>query len=109
MMKDLVKDVSTLTTIPYFSLQNLCELCKDVIVYDVQESLLNKENICEIDIGIGTLNILVTEEEVKYKFIPSKSLSETVIDGINHKNSPLIVKAEKSLSKKIMNTYKDLF
>lgn len=108
-MKDLLKDISAITTIPQFSLQNLSNLMKDIIAYDVQESLLEKENICEIDLGIGMLNILITEDEIKYKFIPSKSLSDSVIYGVEHKDTPLIIKAEKSLNKKIMNTYKDLF
>jgi hypothetical protein len=109
MIKNGLKDISVLTTIPYFSLQNLFRTLEDVISYDVKESLLDKENICEIDIGIGTLNILVTEDEIKYKFIPSKTLSEAVINSVQHKDSPLVIKAEQSLSRKIMNTYKDLF
>lgn len=108
-MKDALKDISTITTIPYFSLQNLFNTLTDIISYDVQESLLDKQNICEVDIGIGTLNILVTTDEVKYKFIPAKSLSESVIYAIEHKDSPLVIKAEQSLSRKITNTYKDLF
>lgn len=108
-MKDALKDIAAITTIPPFSLQNLFNTLGDIISYDVQESLLDKQNICEIDIGIGTLNILVTEDEVKYKFIPSRNLSASVIYAIEHKDAPLIVKAEQSLSKKILNTYKDLF
>ena len=108
-MKDALKDISTITTITYFSLQNLFNTLVDIISYDVQESFLDKQNICEVDIGIGTLNILVTEDEIKYKFIPSKNLSGSIIQAIEHKDSPLIIKAEQSLSKKILNTYKDLF
>ena len=107
-MKNVIKDLSTLTTIPYSTLQSLFNKINSIIAYDVKESLLDKENICELDIGIGRLLILVDEEEVKYKFIPNNSLIENVNESIINKSPNLVAEVEESLCKKILHTYKDL-
>lgn len=108
-MKDTIKDLSTTTTIPYFTLRKLADRFSAVISYNVGESQLSGDDVCELDIGIGTLLISLNSDEIKYKFIPSKKLSESVIDAVQNNNFELVTDMEDSLRKKVMNTYKDLF
>lgn len=69
---------------------------------------MKNESPTEMDIGIGTLLISDDEETVKYKFIPSKVLEESVNETIQNKKSPLELKLEKNLVNKILNTYKTI-
>lgn len=108
-MKDALRDLSTTTTIPYFTLRKLFDRLSTVISYNVGESRIEKDDICELDIGIGTLLVLVNSDEIKYKFIPSKKLSESVVTAVQDGKFELITDMEDSLRKKVMNTYKDLF
>lgn len=105
---DALDDLSTLTTIPYINLQKLFYRLNTIIAYEVQETAKNKEQVVSIDIGIGTLNILITEDAVSYKFIPSPSLEQNIVDGINSSDIVLVRDVEDLLRNRIMNTYKDL-
>ena len=107
-MNNIVKDIEKLTTIPNTSLSNLVELCTFCIVNEMQESMLGNENITKVDIGFGTLLILVENNVVKYKFIPSDDLTKAVNTLVSTKTNPLTVKIENKLVSSITNTYKEL-
>lgn len=62
----------------------------------------------EINIGVGTLLISDDQDIVKYKFIPSESLEESINETLRTGKSPLELKLEKSLLNKIIKTYKDI-
>lgn len=108
-MRDSLHDLSTITTIPYQTLQKLFEKLSWVICDAVQDSLMNKEDFASIDIGIGTVDISVSNDTVEYRFVPSKSLESSVIQTVEDKSNPLVKNIESSLVKRIVNTYKDLF
>jgi hypothetical protein len=84
-------------------------MSESVICHSVLESIKNREEFAEIDIGIGTLYIKDTGDEVKYKFVPSDHLSSVVDSTIRLKKSPLSLRVDEVLGRRIMNTYKDLF
>lgn len=106
---NMLEDLSTITTIPLLPMQELFQKGAICICDNVNETLKNKENECEIDIGIGKLLLRIDTEYIEYKFIPSSKLEENLINTINTRESPLINELEEALSKRIMNVYKDLF
>jgi hypothetical protein len=108
-MTNVIQDVSTLTTIPLSSLQKLVGKGQDCICHSVYESILNNEEVTELDIGIGTLYIQCNSEEARYKFIPSLMLEKQVRETAQTRESPVILNVEEKLKDKIMYVYKDLY
>lgn len=107
-MKNIVKDLSTLTTIEEENLNKLVEKELWCICSYVEEMINSKENFCDIDLGIGTLTISIMDNQLKFKFIPSQTLEQGVRDTIVNEKSPLRLSLEKSLVNKISNIYKEL-
>lgn len=109
MKYSVIEDLSILTTVPTTNLNQLCKKAIYCICDDIDSSRLKGESLVDIDIGIGTLSILIGSDAVQYRFIPSNvldsSVKRTIVDGKN----PLVEKAEKLLAKKIISTYKDYF
>lgn len=108
-MVNLSTDLSILTTIPKNTLDNLVDKSLWCICHTVEENLINHNEITEINIGLGTLLIKVEEGSIRYKFIPSPKLEESVRDTVVNKENPLIANVESTLASRIVNTYKDLF
>ena len=108
-MRDGLKDLSTITTIPYHTLQKLFEKFSWVICDSVEESCMNNQEYASIDIGIGNIDIAVVDNSIQYRFIPSGKLEDNVRDTIEKKQNPLTKEVEATLVKRIVNTYKDLF
>lgn len=108
-MQDLIQDLATLTTIAKYNLDNLVNKSIFVISHDVVESLREDKEITSIDIGIGTLHIQHTSGVIKYKFIPSKTLDNSICDAYKNRESILALEIDNALGERINNTYKDLF
>ena len=106
-MIDIINDLSTLTTIPYVSLERLVDLSVACISHSIEESLLDDETYTVVDIGVGRLSIKVEDNTILYKFIPSTKLEDTIRQTILSGKSPLTVKVEETLKDKITKTYKD--
>ena len=62
-----------------------------------------------INIGIGNLVVNRDEDELMFKFIPSKALESFVVDVVNGKKSPLIKELELTITKRMLKLYKELF
>lgn len=107
-MVNILKDISTVTTIPYATLIKLSDVSELCICHAIEESLLKGGEFTSIFVGIGTLNIKATDEEIKYKFIPSAKFEESVKQTVLTRESPLINKVEEKLKDKVMNVYKEL-
>lgn len=107
-MTDLIKDLSTLTTIPEKALQKLNNKSYYCINEAVLETLLAKKELVEINIGIGTLYIQLLDNSVKYKFIPSPEMEKNIKNTVINNQNSLQNVLESSLVNKIINTYKDL-
>lgn len=106
-MYDLIKDLSNLTEVPEKYLNKLVENSFTILNNDMYESLLNKENQITVNIGIGTLVIIVNSEEIKYKFLPNTKLNECIKNASKEKYSELENNLNSSLVKNIVNTYKE--
>lgn len=103
----LIEDLSTLTTIPNASLQSLADKAAYCICDCIEEATLGEDNAVSLKLGFGTLKIEVVDDNVLYRFEPSRELEESVNQTfLNHKN-PLVTAAETTLVKRIVNTYKD--
>ena len=107
-MNDILDNVSTLTSINKKALEKLSNVAIYCLNDAVEESRISGEEITEADIGIGKLLIKFDGEQVKYKFIPSAKLEESITDTIVHKSNILEIAIENSLKDKVLNTYKDL-
>lgn len=107
-MNNIINDLSTLTTIPIDSLNRLVNLTSVCICDAVEESKLNSEEVCEINLGVGNLYILISGDTTKYKFIPNKELETNVNTTICKGASPMSKFVESTLIDKITNTYKDM-
>lgn len=105
-MYNLIEDLSELTTIQKTSLQALCDKAEMCISHSA--SLLEEGDVASIDIGIGDLHIGCIDGAIKYKFIPSTSLENSIAQALQG-NSTLIQTCERALVSKITNTYKTLF
>lgn len=107
-MTELLKDISTITGISKTITDDLTSLSIDIISHSIVEAIEEKNYTSIIDIGIGTLSIKKEEDNVMFKFIPSKQLEKVVKDTYKDKKSSLLCSVESSLNRRLMNTYKDL-
>lgn len=108
-MINLAKDLSDLTSIPEKYL-NKINTSKLYIINDgVYNSIKSSKCVEEFDIGIGTLVIGVEDNLIKYKFIPSNELDNSLKSTIKSNKNILELSLEKSLVNKVSELYKDLF
>lgn len=106
---NLIDDLSTLTTIPSGTLNKLADKVSYIICNNLEESVLNSDNIMELNVGIGTLILSIEDNSLEYKFIPSQKLETSIVNTIKNKKNPLETTLEKSLVSRILNAYKDMF
>ena len=107
-MNRIIEDVSALTSISVNSLAQLNERVIESICHNVYEGILEGKNPIDMDLGFGTLYIKYEEDKIKYKFIPSKKLEESVSCTVKTKSSPIVAGLDIALRDRIENTYKNL-
>ena len=107
-MRKLIDDLASLTCIEADDFNRLISLSEAILCHDVVETIKNKEIVTTVDVGIGTLSITNQEDNIKYRFIPSKKLSQAVSTTYSTKKSPIKTKVEKALGSRLKNTYKEL-
>ena len=61
---NLTTDLGILSGVAVTNLDKLALLSNDIISHAVLEAKLNNEPVAEIDLGIGILYILISEEEL---------------------------------------------
>lgn len=108
---NVVKDLSTLSTIPEKTLNKLTDkviycIC-DAVAEAMSENEYDDKSI-DVDIGIGKLSIGYIDDEVVYKFVPSESLETSVKQAVLNGRNLLEDTLEKSFIDKVTNVYKDL-
>lgn len=106
---DSIKDLSTLTSLPYSSLTKVCKVLEDIICHAIIECARDFNSSVDIDIGIGILNIHHVDDTIEYHFTPSQTLEDKVIEAVVENKDFLVTSIEESLTNKIINSYKDLF
>lgn len=107
-MTNIIDDLSELSTINKKVFTNLLDKIIFCINDAIAESLLENKEITEVDIGLGTLIIKHTKEEIRYKFIPSAKFNSSINNTIVNGKSPLELVFEETLKNKLNNVYKDL-
>ena len=105
---DLISDISLLTSVPYKTLKNLCDKGNECICHSVMENDVDGSVDTIVDIGIGQLTITVVEDSIFYKFKPSPTLEDMLVETITNHKDPLVTDIEQNLVSRILNTYKDL-
>lgn len=105
---DLIKDLSAITDIKEYNLKSLLTLVTKLISHYVYCSAKEKSTQIDIDLGIAELIIYFENDVVKYKFIPSKELHNSIKKSFNSDEDLLIDEAIKVLGQRIEKTYKEL-
>ncbi len=108
-MYSLAEDLSVLTGVAKSNIETLVNRAVSIIGHDVAESLCNKEFVTEVDIGIGTLVISIQQDQIMYRFVPTKKLEGIVNNVYKTGTSPILLEVDDTLGRRIANTYKDLF
>ena len=107
-MFDIIKDIQKLTTIPETTLSRVIEVVKDSICSDALEASNNGQQVCNVDIGIGNLQLLFSDDCIRYKFTPCLSfenkMKETMISG----EDPLEKRLENCVVDKFIGAYKEM-
>ena len=105
----LTKDLSVLTGISEQSLKKLADKSIYCICNSVEDLIYSRCDELQIDIGIGTLKILLVDNVVKYKFIPNGKLETAISKTIVNEQNELVDVLESALVGKIENVYKSFF
>ena len=105
---DAIKDLSQLTSLPYISIKKILSLLNDIMSHSFKEMLQDHETSVSVDIGIGTLTLFYVNDSIGYKFIPSYELETKLIKATNNKEDDLVLSIEKSLTDRLINSYKEL-
>lgn len=108
MVHNLMQDLENLTQInsPVFS--KITRISESCICDYILQSLDNDEDIVSVYIGLGTLEINISDDEIFYKFIPNKKFEKKILRTLETEESPLVQEIEAKLNKKILDTYKEL-
>lgn len=107
-MNAVIKDVSTLSTVPIAHLTSLVNDAMLCIAHDVAEASNSGENRVDLDIEIGTLSIAFDGDEVRYRFVPNLKFKRMVADSTTG-TSPILKLAEQTITDRVLKTYKELF
>ena len=108
-MINVIKDVSTLSTIPEKDIVKFLKKFVYVICDGVEESKLKGDTVSAFDLGIGVLYIKhEPNSEIEYKFIPCKYMDKGIKATVNENKNPFTEDLNNSLVKKFTNAYKDL-
>lgn len=104
----MIDQLNAITSIPIASIEKIIDREIAIIADSVYKAHKNKEKTVLIDVGIGKLNILISNDELKFKFIPSNALKHSIMDSINLGISPITDRLEIRLKEKFDVLYKDL-
>ena len=107
-MVNLANDIEILTTLSETTIDKLNHITEMIIGHAVYETQQVGESITEIDLGYGTLAVCTSNDQVKYRFIPSMALERTVLKVVEQNTSPIKQAADNQLKIKLKDTYKEL-
>lgn len=105
---DILKDISTLTTIPEQVLEKLVDIAIMCINDAYVESLASGDTEANMRIGLGDLRLRMDGNTVKLRLTPSAKLQESIANSTRNRESAVDVAVSASLRDKLINTYKEL-
>ena len=109
MKYNILEKVQKLTTIEESTLERLSNLISNCIVDAVFEGVLNDDEIVDIDLYFCRIVISRSNNELRYKFVPSAKLEEDIVKAIKEKKNSLDTIVLDKLKNNLLSTYKDLF
>lgn len=108
-MKELIKDLSTVTCVPYSTLLSIFNKIPAIIAHSVYESAIEEDEESIIDFGFGELIVHLSSGEARIRFVPSRKTEKMIKEAVETKTDPMIATLEESLKKKIEFAYKSLY
>lgn len=105
---NVIDDLSTITSIPRANLTKLAQRIEWLICNAAYEASLSDDNTAEVVLGFGKLIIRLEDNQIKYRFQPSKKLENTIIEAYEKGIDPIAKRAEEAVVGTIMKAYKDL-
>ena len=105
---NLIEDVAILTDVSEKTLNKFIPIIDYAICHAIHESQCAHESLTDIDLGYGTLTLKLTNDELWYKFTPSKELEKMILLTLTTHKSPIVNKIENDLQDKIDRAYKEL-
>ena len=107
---DLTKKLSLLTTVDQQYIKKLFDKIPWIICDGLSCEMVSSENpSVTLSLGYGNLIISVIDDQIKYKFVPTKEFEDQVVDTVCNGFNSLAINLEKSLASKLTTIYKDLF
>ena len=103
-----IEDVSKLTNIPKDFLDKLPPRISYSISNAIEETLIAEDGFVEYDLGFGILRLLIEDNKIKYKFVPSAELEESLLNTVRKEHNTLKSELESSLPNKVLRQYKEL-
>ncbi len=107
-MRNLYNDLATITNSNKDIFNKLVKNSNFLICNYLEDTTLNNENLCTIDIGIGVLKIVIEEDTVRYSFIPSKELETEIINTLENNQSYLTSVISSKLTSQLNKLYDNL-
>ena len=74
-----------------------------------EQMALNNEQVCKIDIGIGTIILNLEEDAVHWYFSPSEELEKNIIFTLENQQNPLTAIITRALINQLNNFYDRMF
>ena len=108
MVHNLTQNLESLTQIKSPVISKLIRISESCICDYILQAIENDEDIISVYIGLGTLEINISEDEIYYKFTPNKKFEKKILKTLETEESPLVQEIEAKLNKKILDTYKEL-
>ena len=107
-MQNLSKDLSTLASVDRRVFDKLIQNANFCICDYLENSALNNEDLCEVDIGIGILKIKLGDDSVRYQFIPSQQLESDIVSTLENQQNFLVASIDSTLVGRLNRLYDNL-
>ena len=109
MKRRLISDISNIFSIRASILSKLVSLSESCICDYILETKWSDDDLLEIDIGIGKINMLISNDSVEYQFKPSSKLERSITNAVINNKNPLEKTLEEGIETRLLSTYKELF
>lgn len=108
-MSNVIKDVSTLTSIPEKTLTKINDKVLYTICEAIEEDCLAEKDITELDFGLFTIYIKhETSDDIRFRVIFSPEAQKAITNTVKNKLNLLEDTLNDVLAKKLLNIYKDI-
>ena len=107
-MTNVVEDLNTITSIPQANISKLFQRVEWLICNAIYEAYISGNDLAEINLGFGKISVLITGNELKYRFQPSRKTEAMLREIFERGYDPIAAEAEKAVVGTTLKAYKDL-